>query len=158
MSSTPIPPGPPPPPIAPSAGSLTPLSTSLSTSCCENGRPIITDPHTGQSVCSCQYGSGLLSAYSRVSGLGESMYTSPHYPTQGYMPLNTDSSAFYSPLVSLFCYLLSLSPEHLRLYFINPFLHICLHLLGFLFLKLFSDEVALTFPLPHSTLMFINNH
>lgn len=100
MSSTPLPPGPPPPPPAAPSGSLTSLSTSLSTSCCENGRPIITDPHTGQSVCSCQYGSGLLSAYSRVPGLSENMYTSPHYPTQGYMPLNTDSSAFYSPLVS----------------------------------------------------------
>lgn len=97
MTSTPVPPVPPPPPAAPS-GSLTSLTSSLNTSCCENGRPIITDPHTGQSVCSCQYGSGLLSAYSRVPGLGESMYTSPHYPTQGYMPLNTDSSAFYSPL------------------------------------------------------------
>ncbi|KAH3778562.1 homeobox protein araucan-like [Dreissena polymorpha] len=80
------------------SGSLTSHNTSLSTSCCENGRPIITDPHTGQSVCSCQYGSGLLSAYSRVPGLGDSMYTSSHYPSQGYMPLNTDSSAFYSPL------------------------------------------------------------
>lgn len=99
MTSTPVPPVPPPHPAAPS-GSLTSLTSSLNTSCCENGRPIITDPHTGQSVCSCQYGSGLLSAYSRVPGLGESMYTSPHYPTQGYMPLNTDSSAFYSPLVS----------------------------------------------------------
>ncbi|KAL4235282.1 Cinnamoyl-CoA reductase 1 [Mactra antiquata] len=98
MTSTPVPPVPqPPPPTAPS-GTLTSLNTSLNTSCCENGRPIITDPHTGQSVCSCQYGSGLLSAYSRVPGIGESMYTSPHYPTQGYMPLNTDSSAFYSPL------------------------------------------------------------
>lgn len=101
MTSTPIPPVPPPPPAAPS-GSLTSLTSSLNTSCCENGRPIITDPHTGQSVCSCQYGSGLLSAYSRVPGIGESMYTSPHYPTQSYMPLNTDSSAFYSPLVSAF--------------------------------------------------------
>ncbi|XP_052815642.1 iroquois-class homeodomain protein IRX-6-like isoform X1 [Mya arenaria] len=96
MTSTPLPPvHPPPPPPAPSA-SLTSLNTS--TSCCENGRPIITDPHTGQSVCSCQYGTGLLSAYSRVPTLGDGMYTSPHYPTQGYMPLNTDTSAFYSPL------------------------------------------------------------
>ena len=84
-------------PTAPSTGLQLPP-----TSCCENGRPIITDPHTGQSVCSCQYGSSFLSAYSRVPGLGESMYTSPHYATQGYMPLNTDSSAFYSPLVSVY--------------------------------------------------------
>ena len=98
MTSTPVPIVPPPPPPS---GPITSLSTSLPpSSCCENGRPIITDPHTGQSVCSCQYGSGLLSAYNRVPSIGDNMYTSPHYATQGYMPLNTDTSAFYSPLVS----------------------------------------------------------
>lgn len=82
----------------------TPTTSTLSsptTSCCENGRPIMTDPHTGQTVCSCQYGSGLLSAYSRVPSLTDSVYSAGPYGSQSYMPLGTDPSAFYSPLVSL---------------------------------------------------------
>ncbi|KAK3086586.1 hypothetical protein FSP39_020678 [Pinctada imbricata] len=78
--------------------STTSSLTSVTTSCCENGRPIMTDPHTGQTVCSCQYGSGLLSAYSRVPSLTDSVYSASPYGTQGYMPLGTDPSAFYSPL------------------------------------------------------------
>ncbi|XP_060073777.1 iroquois-class homeodomain protein IRX-6-like [Ylistrum balloti] len=71
----------------------------VSTSCCENGRPIMTDPHTGQTVCSCQYGSGLLSAYPRVPGLTDSVYSTAPYTAQGYVSaLGTDPSAFYSPL------------------------------------------------------------
>lgn len=80
------------------SSSTTSSISSISTSCCENGRPIMTDPHTGQTVCSCQYGSGLLSAYSRVPGLTDSMYSTTPYPSQGYVPLGTDPSAFYSPL------------------------------------------------------------
>jgi len=68
--------------------------------CCENGRPIMTDPHTGQTICSCQYSSTLLS-YSRVPGLAEGVYGNPAYgPAQGFVPLGSESSAFYSPLVS----------------------------------------------------------
>uniref|UniRef100_A0A8W8K205 KN homeodomain domain-containing protein n=1 Tax=Magallana gigas TaxID=29159 RepID=A0A8W8K205_MAGGI len=81
----------------------TPTTSTLSsptTSCCENGRPIMTDPHTGQTVCSCQYGSGLLSAYSRVPSLTDSVYSAGPYGSQSYMPLGTDPSAFYSPLNS----------------------------------------------------------
>ncbi|XP_022286305.2 uncharacterized protein LOC111099186 [Crassostrea virginica] len=74
--------------------------SSVTTSCCENGRPIMTDPHTGQTVCSCQYGSGLLSAYSRVPSLTDSVYSAGPYGSQSYMPLGTDPSAFYSPLNS----------------------------------------------------------
>ncbi|KAL3860025.1 hypothetical protein ACJMK2_010199, partial [Sinanodonta woodiana] len=85
------------------SSTTSPAIQSITTSCCENGRPIMTDPHTGQSICSCQYGSSLLSAYSRVPGLTDSMYSSPHYTTQGYMSLNSaDPSAFYSPLVSYY--------------------------------------------------------
>ncbi|XP_021343269.1 homeobox protein caupolican-like [Mizuhopecten yessoensis] len=66
--------------------------------CCENGRPIMTDPHTGQTICSCQYSSTLLS-YSRVPGIADGVYGSPPYgPAQGFMPLGSESSAFYSPL------------------------------------------------------------
>lgn len=83
------------------SSSTTSSISSISTSCCENGRPIMTDPHTGQTVCSCQYGTGLLSAYSRVPGLTDSMYSTTPYPSQGYVPLGTDPSAFYSPLVCI---------------------------------------------------------
>ena len=85
------------------------MSSSVSSvtsprACCENGRPIMTDPHTGQTVCSCQYGTALLN-YSRVQGLPEGIYgaSAAAYAvgaTQGYVPLGAEGSAFYSPLVS----------------------------------------------------------
>ncbi|XP_041375865.1 homeobox protein caupolican-like isoform X2 [Gigantopelta aegis] len=68
--------------------------------CCENGRPIMTDPHTGQTICSCQYGTALLN-YPRVPGLAESVYTASAYAaavSQGYVALGAEGSAFYSPL------------------------------------------------------------
>ncbi|KAJ8303129.1 hypothetical protein KUTeg_019525, partial [Tegillarca granosa] len=76
-------------------------SGSSSRGCCENGRPIMTDPHTGQTICSCQYSSTLLS-YARVSGLPDGVYGNPAYAaaTQGYVPLGSEGSAFYSPLAN----------------------------------------------------------
>ena len=75
--------------------------------CCENGRPIMTDPHTGQTICSCQYGTALLN-YSRVQGIPEEMYgasAAAAYAAagaaQGYVPLPTEGSAFCSPLVRI---------------------------------------------------------
>ncbi|GAB1599226.1 Iroquoiscaupolican,Iroquoisirx-2,Iroquoisirx-1-A,IroquoisIRX-2,IroquoisIRX-3,Iroquois-class homeodomain [Argonauta hians] len=71
-------------------------ATSISGStCCENGRPLVTDPHTGQTVCSCQYSSPSILSYPR---LPETMYGTSPYATQSYVPLGTDTSAFYSPL------------------------------------------------------------
>lgn len=68
--------------------------------CCDGGRILGTNPHTGQPVCSCQYSPGLLT-YSRVAaGLTESVYPGSPYATPGYVPLGTDPSAFYPPLVS----------------------------------------------------------
>ena len=61
----------------------------------------MTDPTTGQTVCSCQYSSAassLLSYPARMAGLSESVYNS--YAAQGYVPFGADPSAFYSPLVS----------------------------------------------------------
>lgn len=81
-------------------------SVTSSRACCENGRPIMTDPHTGQTICSCQYGTALLN-YSRVQGLPESVYgtSAAAYAAasaaQGYVPIGTEGSAFYAPLVSL---------------------------------------------------------
>lgn len=76
-------------------------ATSAST-CCENGRPIMTDPVSGQTVCSCQYDSArlALSGYSRLPS--SSVYGTP-YPSSDQNPypsIGVDSSAFYSPLVS----------------------------------------------------------
>nr|KAI8763335.1 homeobox protein caupolican; partial [Biomphalaria glabrata] len=72
-------------------------SPTMSSPCCENGRSLV-NPHTGQTVCSCQYPAGLLT-YSRV-GLADPVYSTPSYPTaQAYMPLGTDPSAFYPSLV-----------------------------------------------------------
>ncbi len=75
-------------------------ATTVTTSCCETGRPIMTDPTTGQTVCSCQYSSAtsLLSYPAAARSLSESVYNS--YAAQGYVPFGADPSAFYSPLVS----------------------------------------------------------
>lgn len=80
----------------------TAAASGAASPCCENGRPIMTDPHTGQTICSCQYPAGLLAAaYSRVPGLAEGVYPSP-YTAQGLMSLGAaDPSAFYAPMVSL---------------------------------------------------------
>ncbi|XP_017043391.1 LOW QUALITY PROTEIN: homeobox protein caupolican [Drosophila ficusphila] len=73
-------------------------------SCCENGRPIITDPVSGQTVCSCQYDPARLAigGYSRMalpSG-GVGVYGGP-YPSNDQNPypsIGVDNSAFYAPL------------------------------------------------------------
>lgn len=72
-------------------------------SCCENGRPIMTDPVSGQTVCSCQYDSARLAlsaGYSRIPSAG--VYGTPYPSTDQnpYPSIGVDSSAFYSPLVS----------------------------------------------------------
>lgn len=72
---------------------------------CENGRPIMTDPVSGQTVCSCQYDSArlALSGYSaRLPTAGVSVYGTPYPSTDQnpYPSIGVDSSAFYSPLVS----------------------------------------------------------
>ena len=74
------------------------------TSCCENGRPIMTDPVSGHTVCSCQYDSArlALSSYPRLSTSGVGVYGAPYPSTDQnpYPSIGVDSSAFYSPLVS----------------------------------------------------------
>lgn len=69
----------------------------------------MTDPVTGQTVCSCQYDSAArlaLGAYPRLAPTATS-YSSYPTPTpsttdQGpYPSISMDSSAFYPPLVSL---------------------------------------------------------
>lgn len=82
-----------------------PPSMPSASTCCENGRPIMTDPVSGQTVCSCQYDSArlALSGYSRLPTTGVSVYGTP-YPSNDQNPypsIGVDSSAFYSPLVSI---------------------------------------------------------
>ncbi|KAK9298927.1 hypothetical protein QLX08_007904 [Tetragonisca angustula] len=90
-----------------SGGASTPVAgTTGPTGCCENGRPMMTDPVTGQTVCSCQYDSAArlaLGAYPRLAPTATS-YSSYPTPTpsttdQGpYPSIGMDSSAFYPPL------------------------------------------------------------
>lgn len=79
-------------------------SAGGSGSCCENGRPIMTDPVSGQTVCSCQYDSArlALSSYSRLPAASVGVYGTPYPSTEQnpYQSIGVDSSAFYSPLVS----------------------------------------------------------
>lgn len=64
----------------------------------------MTDPVSGQTVCSCQYDSArlALSGYSRLPTAGVSVYGTPYPSTDQnpYPSIGVDSSAFYSPLVS----------------------------------------------------------
>lgn len=94
--------------LSPSSPVVTKMTSSGSMTspraCCENGRPIMTDPHTGQTICSCQYGTALLN-YTRVQGLPDGVYgaSAAAYAAgaaQGYVPLGTEGSAFYSPLAN----------------------------------------------------------
>lgn len=107
---------------SPGAGAVTPVSItggppraqSGSTPCCESGRPVLTDPITGQTVCSCQYDAHLLN-YQRLAastGLPLGMYgpaAAAAYGAaaaggDGFLPIPTDQlqSAFYSPTANGF--------------------------------------------------------
>jgi len=88
--------------------------------CCETGRPIVTDPVTGQTVCSCQYdrlAQGLVygpaaaaAAAARLQAVTAGVVPSglhgvygTAYPSSDQNPypsLGMDSTAFYSSLVS----------------------------------------------------------
>ncbi|KAL3860668.1 hypothetical protein ACJMK2_010762 [Sinanodonta woodiana] len=64
--------------------------------CCENGRSIVINPSTGQSVCSCQIQTGSQTCMQRGPGLPEGLYgsaSSHMYPSAGF--LGSDPSAFY---------------------------------------------------------------
>lgn len=98
QSGTPLPAGP-----APSGGG----SSGSGQPCCESGRPVLTDPLTGQTVCSCQYDAQLL-GYQRLAGLPLNVYGSAaaaaaaaaaYGSEQGFLPLSAEQSAFYSPTV-----------------------------------------------------------
>lgn len=94
-------------------GATTPVGgAATGPGCCENGRPMMTDPVTGQTVCSCQYDNAArfaLGAYPRLpTATSYSSYPTPTPSTtdQGpYPSIGMDSSAFYSPLVSSLSFL-----------------------------------------------------
>lgn len=80
--------------------------------CCDSGRPLFTDPSTGQTVCSCQHEQML--SYQRLAqaslmghgGMQLSMYNSAYadgLPTAAYLP-GADQSHFYPNLVSIFVF------------------------------------------------------
>ncbi|KAJ1525106.1 hypothetical protein ONE63_009948 [Megalurothrips usitatus] len=93
----------PPPGSAGPPGPGGPGGAAGSGRCCDTGRPIFTDPITGQTVCSCQYE---MLSYQRLAsagaGLPLSMYSAP-YPEgmAAYFPaLGADQAPFYSAPVS----------------------------------------------------------
>ncbi|KAJ6642460.1 Homeobox protein araucan [Pseudolycoriella hygida] len=79
--------------------------------CCDSGRPLFTDPSTGQTVCSCQHEQML--SYHRLAqaslmghgGMQLSMYNSAYadgLPTAAYLPgVGADQSHFYPNLSGL---------------------------------------------------------
>lgn len=85
-----------------SVGNSALTNGGTNSTCCENGRPIMTDPVSGQTVCSCQYDSArlALSGYTRLPSA--SVYGTPYPSTDSnpYPSIGVDTSAFYSPLVS----------------------------------------------------------
>lgn len=82
-----------------------PTSGSGSGRCCDTGRPIFTDPISGQTVCSCQYD---LINYQRLASAGIatgpggvplSMYSAPYSPETmaAYFPaIGADQAPFYA--------------------------------------------------------------
>lgn len=100
--------------VSPSQGHPPPSAGAPAAArCCDTGRPIFTDPLTGQTVCSCQY--ELLGGYQRLGGLPTaalSMYSAPYAAAAAaaasegmaaYFPsLGAEQAPFYTPTVSRF--------------------------------------------------------
>ncbi|KZC08299.1 Homeobox protein caupolican [Dufourea novaeangliae] len=105
------PPGSPTTSVSPSQGHPPPTTGGGPTPtgrCCDTGRPIFTDPLTGQTVCSCQY--ELLGGYQRLGALPTaalSMYSAPYAAAAAaaasegmaaYFPsLGAEQAPFYTP-------------------------------------------------------------
>lgn len=96
--------------IPPGARSSSPCSAASGppppTRCCDSGRPLYTDPTTGQTICSCQHEQML--NYQRIAqasligpgGLPLPMYNSPYAEgLPAYLP-GAEQSHFYPNLVS----------------------------------------------------------
>ncbi|XP_072169362.1 uncharacterized protein [Diadema setosum] len=90
----------------PASSQLLMSAAAPATTCCESGRPVVSDPHTGQAVCCPPLDSRAALLHSaRVSGLPAALYSSPYAAAaaeQGYVHFTADPSAFYSPLNSAY--------------------------------------------------------
>lgn len=104
------------------------VSSGAASPCCDSGRPLVTDPVTGQTVCSCQYerlqalqnayGPSAAAAAARLAAVSSAVTSgvsaglhgvySAAYPSSDQNPypsLGMDTTtAFYSSLVSLRLY------------------------------------------------------
>ncbi|XP_038068106.1 LOW QUALITY PROTEIN: iroquois-class homeodomain protein IRX-6-like [Patiria miniata] len=93
----------------PASSQLLMSAATPASSCCESGRPVVTDPHTGQAVCCSPLDNRATALlHSRVAGL-PALYTSPYATDPGFVHFAADPSAFYSPLNS--AYDLKTNPE-----------------------------------------------
>ncbi|XP_071874657.1 iroquois-class homeodomain protein mirror isoform X1 [Bombus fervidus] len=103
------PPGSPTTSVSPSQGHPPPTTGGPTPTgrCCDTGRPIFTDPLTGQTVCSCQY--EILGGYQRLGALPAalSMYSAPYAAAAAaaasegmaayFPPLGAEQAPFYTP-------------------------------------------------------------
>ncbi|CAG0883351.1 unnamed protein product [Cyprideis torosa] len=94
------------PPSVSASGTPPPPQAPPTTSCCETGIPVMTDPVSGQTVCSCQYDSAkvALQSYSRLSNAA-ALGSYPTYPSTDQNPypsIGVDSSTLYSSLGSTY--------------------------------------------------------
>lgn len=101
------PPSPPPAPMAvtsttvpPGARSASPCSATSNgppnSRCCDTGRPLFTDPITGQTVCSCQYDQSIINYQRLASGMG--VGGGPGMPLSMYStPYSAETMAAYFP-------------------------------------------------------------
>ncbi|XP_071785744.1 iroquois-class homeodomain protein IRX-4-like [Asterias amurensis] len=86
----------------PASSQLLMSAATPASSCCESGRPVVTDPHTGQAVCCSPLDNRATALlHSRVAGL-PALYSSPYATDQGFVHFAADPSAFYSPLNSAY--------------------------------------------------------
>ncbi|KAG5678304.1 hypothetical protein PVAND_007991 [Polypedilum vanderplanki] len=113
VSSASAPSSPPPAPVAvtassntvpPGARSSSPCSATSngppSSRCCDTGRPLFTDPITGQTVCSCQYDQSIINYQRLASGIAPTlpMYSAPYSAETmaAYFPaLSSEQPPFY---------------------------------------------------------------
>lgn len=96
-------------PTAHSVRSPSPSASISTNRCCETGRPVFTDPNTGQTICSCQHDQ--MMNYHRLaqaslighSAIPISMFNSSYsdsIPSSAYIPpTGLDPSHFYTNLV-----------------------------------------------------------
>lgn len=86
--------------VPPGARSASPCSATSNgppnSRCCDTGRPLFTDPITGQTVCSCQYDQSIINYQRLASGMG--VGAGPGMPLSMYStPYSAETMAAYFP-------------------------------------------------------------